>query len=154
LGEESKIMGMYTEFVFGACLKRNTPEEVIALLKHMIEGPEDGQNFPLDSDNPIFQHELFKSDRWYWFPRCCSAYFGFSIPSSKIVFECNRWQVSIRCSFKNYDNEVELFIDWIKPFVDYASGNKNFLGYSLYEEADYPVLYFKDSEPLNIRDTE
>lgn len=40
-------------------------------------------------------------------------------------------------SLKNYHGEVEAFFDWLAPHVT-SSG---FLGYSLYEESELPVLY-------------
>lgn len=135
-------MGMYTEFVFGAELKQDTPDFVINILKYMITDD------PRRNDLQVDRHVLFQTDRWHQIGLCCSYYFGFSKPCSKIYFDdiSKSWKFAIRCSIKNYDDEIEKFIDWITPFIERGSGERDFLGYSLYEEDEVPILYYLRSE--------
>ena len=48
--------------------------------------------------------------------------------------------------FKNYENEVELFFDFVKDYVE-----EGYLGYSLYEEDVVPTQYFlQDGEIVKL----
>ncbi|RUS01125.1 hypothetical protein EFW58_01156 [Bacillus velezensis] len=49
--------------------------------------------------------------------------------------------MTIRCNLKNYDNEIENFIEWISPFIYKKDGNY-FIGYKRYEEDKEPELIF------------
>ena len=50
------------------------------------------------------------------------------------------WYLTVRCSFKNYDDEIELFLDWLAPYIE----TYGFLGYHRYEEFDDPTLIYKE----------
>lgn len=134
-------MGMYTEIVCGFSLKEDTPEVVINALRFMMG----------DSDKPsvLPEHELFSLDRWDCLFRMSSYYFGFSSNHSVMkrddLDKC--WILSVRADLKNYDSEIETFFDWITPYVDGGSGTKDLIGYSIYEEADEPTLYYKPEVP-------
>lgn len=63
-------MGMYTEIVLGAALKRDTPKEVIDILNYMIDSE-------LEDPKPTLPvHPLFDTERWEIMLQCDSAYFG------------------------------------------------------------------------------
>ena len=69
-------MGMYTELIFGADLKKDTPKNVIETLKYMIGDTEEKPNdFPLPDG------------RCEWLFRCASYYFGVNRPISKMWFD-------------------------------------------------------------------
>ena len=120
-------MGMYTEFVFGASLREDTPKHILEILERMFDG------IPKDSD-PKFRT----------IPRGCSYGFGFSNPLSKLSWDYFHKQrvISIRCSLKNYNEEIENFVKWIRPYVDRGSGNRNMLGYSMYENGEEPKIFY------------
>jgi hypothetical protein len=124
-------MGMYTE-LFMSCRIKNDPE-VIAILKYMIGEEEVKPNLP--------DHELFKTDRWHFMLRCSSYYF---VPRVVHLLEYDDiggyWCFINRSDFKNYDNEVTLFIDWILPYMRDSDGDM--IGYSRYEEDERPIVYF------------
>jgi hypothetical protein len=128
---------MYTELHLNVELKRDTPDEVIGVLRAMV----DGRAMVDDITGP--DHPLFSTQRWRSMLRIDSAFFPADTRStlrydnfSKSFFLC------IRCNLKNYDGEIEHFIDWISPYVE----DEGFAGYSRYEEADDPTLiYIKDS---------
>lgn len=126
-------MGMYTDFCFDADLREDTPQEVIEIL---LNWRWDHKELP--------KHPLFDCPRWTLIGYCCSAYFP-AAPHFKIIKDdwSRNWTLNIRCNLKNYDSEIENFIDWIMPYVaDY----NEFLGFYRYEEDSEPTLIYKDSK--------
>ena len=126
-------MGMYTEFHFNAELRRDTPEEVIAVLQYMLGRIEEKPTLP--------EHELFRTDRWKYMLRCDSYYFSADTYSTLRFDETSdAYYLCIRCNFKNYDNEIQKFVSWISPYLNEQKGD--FLGFYRYEEEQNPVLLF------------
>jgi len=128
-------MGMYTELVFGARLKQETPEQIINALKYMIGDLEDKpEDFPL----PI--------DRFEWLLRESSYYFGVNEPVNKMLFDdyLKTWSISSRSSIKNYKDEIETFLEWIKPYIKKGSGKRDMYAIVIYEEASEPTIYYKN----------
>ena len=55
------------------------------------------------------------------------------------------WCFVSRSDFKNYDSEIEKFIDWIGPHLDVNPGEM--IGYYRYEEFSEPtIIYAKESK--------
>ena len=126
-------MGMYTELIFGAGLKKDTPKKVIKNLKLMIEADwEDLQKAPKEIKS--FSH-IF---------RISSYYFGVNDPIRKIWFDkiSENWRVSTRSNVKNYGSEIEQFLEWIKPFIEQGSGEREFYAIVIYEEDIEPTIYY------------
>ena len=128
-------MGMYTEIIFGAGLKKDTPKNVIGVLQRMIDGEDLVDNLP--------DHEFFKSQRtWlirsggsYYFPGCIEPKFWFDDISKN-------WFLHFRTNIKNYDSEIEKFLDWIKPYIDQGVGSRGFYAIVTYEEQNEPTIYY------------
>ncbi len=131
---------MYTEFVFGVSLYNNTPNEIITILDVIVNNKEIELILP--------DHKLFSSNRYKAIANCCSYYFGFSDSFSTFSSIPDRiskeYLLSIRSSIKNYNNKIELFVDWLRPYINSGSGSNDLLGYMLYEEAVVPYLFYKD----------
>jgi hypothetical protein len=127
-------MGMYTEVFFRAELKADTPDDVIETLRYMV-GDSDDQPTSLPA------HPLFACQRWDVVARCTSAYFPASAGSvlARSSWSADRWSLSFLSSLKNYDGEAEKFFDWIGQYVTDFPGD--FLGYTLYEESEDPILF-------------
>lgn len=127
-------MGMYTELHFNAQLKRDTPKQVIDTLAYM--------NWQVQDEPSILpKHELFGKSRWDFMLRCSSSYFALSPASSVDWDEDSRcYYLHVRCNLKNYNDEIESFLDWIMPYID--SGGEC-LGYYRYEEENDPTLIYK-----------
>lgn len=126
-------MGMYTEIHFNSELRRDTPSEVLAVLRYMLG---DGDEPPLPD------HPLFSTTRWRYLFTMDSYYFDADTHSTlrfddiaKTHFLC------VRSNIKNYDGEIEAFLDWIDPYLEKYPGD--FLGFSRYEETEQPTLIFK-----------
>ena len=128
-------MGTYTEIFFRA--------EVDAEAHGVLERMAEGYSWLHDSGWP--DHPLFSTDRFLSLMACGSYYFP---GANHLEFEKRTYDegvcVSFRANLKNYGSEIEKFFDWVAPHV--LDGEGTFLGYSLYEEADVPRLYFKGGQ--------
>jgi len=128
-------MGMYTEIIFGAELKEETPEQVINALKYIIGDIEDKpDDFPLPEDGCEYLFQI------------SSYYFGVNEPVAKMWFDdiSKTWRISARSNIKNYEREIETFLEWIRPFVKRGSGTKDMFAIVIYEEDSEPTIYFKN----------
>lgn len=65
-------------------------------------------------------------------------------PFSKIWYDniSKDYRISTRSNLKNYDDEIELFLDWIKPYIRSGSGLENVYAYVLYEQDKIPTVYY------------
>ena len=127
-------MGMYTELIFGAELKKETPNEVIEALKYMLgEIKEKPNNYPLPDG------------RCEWLFQGSSYYFAINESVNKMWLDeiDNCWHISTRSNIKNYEDEIETFLEWIKPYIDSGSGDRDMYAITIYESGE-PVLYFLD----------
>jgi hypothetical protein len=127
-------MGMYTLFHLNAELKKDTPAMIINTIDFMTgELKEKPSNLP--------DHILFTGDtRWRFMLQCDSYYFSAKTHSRLIRDSQHILYLNIQCNFKNYKSEIDLFLDWIKPYLDAYEGG--FLGYKMYEEDTKPTLIF------------
>lgn len=130
-------MGTYTQIYVKATFKENLPNNVVNIIKYML-GDEDIKLEDLDLPN----NPLFKTDRWEWMLQSSSFY---HIPFAVSRFEYNEisknYYLIAVADLKNYDGEIEKFFDWIKQYL-YKCQDKEFVGYSLYEEDAEPILYY------------
>ena len=128
-------MGMYTELNLGVSLRADTPENIIDVLKYMLG---DMYDCP-----PLPEHPLFETDRWTMMLKCDSYSFDGHADSSMIRDKIdNEYKLNVRCSFKNYDDEIHQFLDFIRPYLE----TEGFLGYTRYEEYEDPTLIYNDIE--------
>ena len=130
---------MYTELIFGASLKSNTPTDVINAISYMIGEPTDKpSNYPFD-DNDM---DVLLSS---------SYYFGVSLPVRKFWYDTitESWCLSTRSNVKNYSNEIERFLEWIKPYIESGSGNREMYAIVIYEDAETPTIYYLHDKPLD-----
>ena len=126
-------MGMYTELIFGADLKKDTPENVIEVLKYMVGDTEEKpKDFPLPEG------------RCEWLFRGSSYYFGVNAPVSKLWKDDigENWVLSTRSNIKNYEREIEAFLEWIYPYIDGGSGYRDMYAIVTHEEAEAPDIYY------------
>lgn len=125
-------MGMYTELNIGVNLSQTTPTEVIETIQRMLCSD--------DAYKPSIEHPLFKTERYHWMLNMDSYYFdGFTNSAIRQDHVSKEWQLDIRCNLKNYSHEIELFLDFIAPYIT-TSG---FLGYIRYEADELPTLIFR-----------
>lgn len=131
-------MGMYTELHFNVQLKEDTPKNIINALNHMLSLSEHGR-LP---DHPLFTNKGtgFRS------MLICDSYYFEADSHSTLRFDeiANAYYLCIRSNFKNYDDEVSLFLDWIMPYVDVNSDMAELLGFYRYEEDSLPTLIYRE----------
>ena len=149
---------MYTEFIFGCTLSKNTPKICIDALDYSINGKDKKPKY----DNPLLWSERFYNDRYidrtepideiedfceeYDFFRLfhsSSFYFGAAESIRKFYYEPidDTYKISTRADFKNYDGKLEDFLEYIKPYVESGSGPKKIYAYVHYELDDFPTIY-------------
>lgn len=146
-------MGMYTELNFSAEIDYDKHEEIIDVLTLMTDANYDrdmGETFALPD------HELFETSRWRHMLLGSSYYFA-AEPFCKLNEEHDSKLVSLTviCSLKDYDNEIDKFLDWIRPYVvtnylpepSYDDGiistePRLFVGHVRYEEDVDPTLVY------------
>lgn len=131
---------MFTEFHYNVELVKNLSRETLDILYYML----DKSSYKCKSNlKNIPSHPLFTvSERWEWMLYTDSCFFSADTISTlryddiaKVRYLC------IRCNLKNYNNEIENFIDWIDPYVYGFTGD--FLGFYRYEESEDPVIVRK-----------
>ena len=139
-------MGMYTEILFRAEMVPNWAED--PKVKFAIETLSSEHNPYLEDGhrNLLPDHELFDCDRWQSLSWGGSYYFPHGNHNEWVHDSQGGYYWSFRANLKNYSDEIDKFFDWIDPYVREAQGA--FLGYSLYEEGDAPVLRFKKGGDL------
>jgi len=73
-----------------------------------------------------------------------SYYFAVNRAISKMWFDdiAKVWCISTRSNIKNYESEIETFLEWIKPFIDQGSGNREMYAIVIYEGSDEPTIYY------------
>lgn len=125
-------MGMYTEFHFNVELPNTTPIEVLDILHFLVDAGDLPKSLP--------EHDLFKCTRWRSVLLSDSYYFAADTHST-LRSERNSWYLCVRSNLKNYEREIEKFVDWIMPWVDAYEGD--FLGFHRYEESEDPDLIRK-----------
>jgi hypothetical protein len=124
---------MYTEIIFGADLKQDTPKYVIEALKYMIgNNKEKPKDFPLPEGRC---ERLFQGS---------SYYFGVNKSVSKMWFDDvnENWALSTRSNIKNYSGEIGDFLEWIKPYIESGSGNRDMYAIVTYEDSEEPNIYY------------
>ena len=133
-------MGMYTELVLGVEVVPNT--KVINILRYMLSSE-------IKSVCVDINHPLFSTPRWASMLLCDSYYFDGQTDSKLVCDERSKsYYLNVRCNLKNYENEIEQFLDWLCPYIV----TDGFLGYKRYEESYSPTLIYKEGGLLNIED--
>jgi hypothetical protein len=126
-------MGMYTEFHYNTELKRNVPESVIEILRYMLGETETKPKLP--------EYELFGHTRWESMLQTDSYYFDADTHSTLRYDDVsNSYYLCVRCNLKNYGCEIELFTEWMRPYIDKREGD--FLGFSRHESSETPDLIY------------
>lgn len=125
-------MGMYTELLLKCIIKKDAPENVKQVVKFLFSKEEQPDVLP--------EHEFFQCDRWQCIGSC-SSYYHYPEAISSINVEFDELYIFSRSDLKNYDSEIEKFIDWLNPYVDTYEGMC--IGWKWYEEDDQPTLIYK-----------
>ena len=130
-------MGMYTEIYVNVDLKKDTPDEVIEVLKAMchMEGSDEKVLEPY----PVRWYSLFSNGSYYTPSTSCRSLTYDNISEA--------WSLLGKGDIKNYEEEIQKFFEWIIPHVDGCPGD--FIGYYRYEEYRTPTLIFLPDDEVN-----
>ena len=129
-------MGMYTQLFLASDLKKDTPKEVIDVLKYMLHEIEiQPKNYPFESSRSQYMLNM-------------DSYYFDTDSRSTLRFDdiSNRYYLNVLCNLKNYHGEIEDFLNWISPFLNKLPGD--FLGYKMYEEDLTPTLIYYEEVPI------
>lgn len=121
-------MGMYTELILKCSVKKDCPEQVKAILNSLFNGVEYNKELP--------NHPFFLCSRWEYIGSSHSYY---HVPWHDAKYQDN--YIFSRCDLKNYEDEIENFLDWLSPYIDAQPGAC--IGWKWYEEDETPTLLFK-----------
>lgn len=130
-------MGMYTQLHLGVTLSKETPTEIINLLRFMLHETDDEKY-----TQPLPNHELFKHNRWVYMLTCDSYYFNYKTTHLfKFDDIGQHWWFNVTTNLKNYEDEIGLFLDWINQYIEDPMRNcDEMLGYIRYEENALPDI--------------
>lgn len=127
-------MGMYTELVLKIEVNKGIDEKAFNVLHYMFGG---GNGEGLENNLP--DHPFFRLPRWSLIGKCSSFYHHpsnvndwYDVDYSSTIY------IFSRSDLKNYDDEINHFLDWVKPYVVPATGSC--LGWVWYEEDEMPTL--------------
>jgi hypothetical protein len=92
------------------------------------------------------KHELFREGSRWNYMLCCSSYYFTGTNNTNLIDNRHNKVLHIDTDFKNYGDEIDLFLDWITLYID--CDEKEFLGYSRYEEYIIPDFYFYENKKI------
>lgn len=128
-------MGMYTGISIDVFLKSHLPDNVVEALKIMTLVTE-WERRPKEK---LCEHPLFDCDRWQsvlsgqsaYFPECQEEQPEVNNRFSRGLGDL--WRLNASASLKNYNGEIDKFLDWLAPYVDTSEYGKE-VGWRRYEE--------------------
>ena len=121
-------MGMYTNFALKFSIDKNhlDYDHILSVLAHMV-----GVDHRTPKSMP--DHAFFSTSRWDIMAKGRKSFID--------NLDYMSWvDIMLIGEFKNYDGEIDLFIDWISPYIYDC-----LVGYSNYEGSLYTVAYFVES---------
>jgi hypothetical protein len=125
-------MGMYTGLKLNVKLKEEMKDQWLPVLRVMLKNEDDYKK-----PDEVADHELFHTQRWTWMFYGSSTYLEPEyIPDSKLD-ECNN-ELFVRFNIKNYDFEIQKFLDWLSPYVEILKEGK--YRYEEYDEDSQIIL--------------
>lgn len=117
-------------FEFDAKIKHDAPMELIGFLVYVIhQKPEvykdSEEALAMFGDYDLLNHDFFKCERW---EQLLTSTDGGTVRGGKIMFLDGHWNLKLETEFKNYFNEVELFLKWISPFLVFEESVNGYIG--------------------------
>lgn len=125
-------MGTYTELLLKCNLKSNIPKKSLDILNYLFN-----QSMVIKELVPtdLPDHEFFKCSNWTSIGRSCSHY---HVPQTFCYFDGSL--LFTRFDLKNYDNEIQKFLNWLDQYMDYTE--KTMVGWIFCEECPEPLIVF------------
>lgn len=137
-------MGDYTKANLILPIKKDADRNTIGIISSLFCGDELSD---LEEKNLIIpEHPFFEKGNRIWFPNSGGSYYFTGTVNSRIRYDdlgTYAMVLHIDTDFKNYGDEIDRFLDWVKPYLDIKG--TAFLGYSQYEYSLNPTLYYYDN---------
>lgn len=118
-------MGMYTELVLKAEIRKSATQEAKDILEFLFGDGIEPTALP--------DHPFFSCERWRAIGNMSSYY---HVPETINVYR--EGYIFSRSDLKDYADEIDLFMDWAKSYIEPATGLC--YGWKWYEEADQPTM--------------
>jgi hypothetical protein len=148
-------MGEYSEFHFDAKLRKNVPEDVVTILRYMLES-EEGTPRPSLTHHPDidpYYSPLFSTDLWQRRLRSDKSFAADTHSSLRYDDTAGSYVVRIRCNLDNGDALIEHFVSWILPSVNEPIDT--LLGFHRLHQSKWPTpIYVPWTSYLNLRGEE
>jgi hypothetical protein len=129
-------MGMYTELILSCRLKKQIPRDLIYTIATLVNQTNVIDALPNDCKmlyNIDDLHNPLVGDCYYFVPGSYAKFWYDTITHSYCLMS--------RSAIKNHNNEIEKFLELIKPYIDQGSGALNTYAYVHYEEDDEAKVY-------------
>jgi len=135
-------MGTFTELNVNLMLDAETLDEDVKSYCHWLKSGDIREDHPFEGTRTP-SHAFFQCHRWMLIGKSGSYYFApYGLAHVKTCEVNGDVYLTIKCDLKNYDSEIQAFLDWIYPYC-YHDG---FVGYYRYEEDDDPTLIYFDKD--------
>lgn len=137
---------MYTELVLGVRLRRDPARDAPLAWALGVEGAPmpDGEGFwTKERSNGVLGGGGLVT--WGIRPILRPAWENVKPDHPDYLDELVVWT-----SVKNYDLVLDLFLQWLEPFVRFERQVRTHIGWIRYEEADHPTLLYYDPETQTI----
>lgn len=125
-------MGEYTELVLKCRLESLLPEQVKNVLEFLFNPRAEEKNKLKD----LPDHPFFNCPRWKAIGSSSSYY---HIPEEFNYINLETGRLFSRSDLKNYDDEIDKFIDWISPYLAMQSGD--IIGWKCFEQCNPTFIY-------------
>jgi hypothetical protein len=113
-------MGDYTDLTLKVNLKVGTPTSVINLIKSPLANIDKNSNVDdivIKERNKFPDHDLFNESRCFFLLGERKRLDDDERFLSISQLENGEWCLDCNKSIKNYEGEIELFLDWLSPYV-------------------------------------
>jgi len=129
-------MGMYTELYIACEMKPDLPKDVEEVLLYLFGDGDKPETLP--------DHEFFKTFRWSLIGTGSSYYFiPFAVSNIQMAgFTEPSYYITSRSDIKNYEKEIQKFLDWLRPYIRGSSCDH--IGHIRFEEDLTPTLLYKE----------
>ena len=130
---------MYTELIFEAELSKDTPKGLIDAFT-TVSRKDTGIEV---TSNKLEISKFIEKFDLNMLVNCCSAYF----PAQQSFFNMyynkysDTYGIFIRSDLKNYEQQINEFLEFIKPYVVMGCGSNDIYAYVLYELDEQPTIY-------------
>jgi hypothetical protein len=105
-------MGTYTELLLKCRIVDGIPEDVNSILEFLFGSRR------VTIPNPLPDHPFFRLQNWDAIGRSASYY---HVPCTSNYYKAP--YLFSRSDLKNYQNEIQAFLDWIMPYLNEPDGS-------------------------------